>query len=1202
MSGCPDVADLELLLDESLPGGRQAAVEEHLAGCPACQAVLDRLTAPTDPRLAGLAAPSASPSTASLGAGDAPASPAEPPAANPPGYVVLREVGRGGMGVVYLARQRGLNRVVALKMILAGAHASAEQSARFLGEAQIIASLRHPNIVQVIEVGYHNRQAYLAMEYVEGGNLASLLAKEPQLARASAGLVERLARAVHHAHQAGIVHRDLKPANVLLVRRASGPPAPSPQQAGRSLHDDFKITDFGLAKYIEGNASLTPSHAMVGTPQYMAPEQAAGGKAVGPAADVYALGAILYECLTGRPPFLGSTPLETAMQVLGDDPVSVGRLQPGVPRDLAVVCMKCLHKDPARRYGSAASLADDLRRFLDGRPVTARPVSPVERSLKWARRSPAVAGLLASLILVVAVAFGLVSWQWGVARERAEAADLAREGEATERGKAEANERREKATRLEMERLTAGLTIDQGAAQCDRGDVGPGLLTLAAGLGLAVRAGDSDLERLARLQLAAWQQQLVRPVARLRHARNVTAVAYSRDGQLVATAGRDGVVKLWDAVTGAARGQLAPTHPYPVFSVAFSPDGRRLVTGAGPEGGGEGEARLWDVATGQPASPALRRPSTVSAVAFAADGERFLAVCAAEAQVWQTADLRPLPTPLRHQGGVAAAAFRPDGQVVLTGGAGGGRLWDAASGELLKELKHPHKPVYCVAFSPDGALAATGDGEGVARQWDAATGEPHGRPMLHRGPVRALAMAVGLLATGSWLLEPDFDRKTMHGAGGEARLWDADGRPLGRPLPHALPVWAVALSHDGRLLATGCEDGHARVFLAGTGALVGRPLRSAGLVRQVAFRLDGLGLVGAGDGGDHKVGASAGLWLLPGGLGGRELVPQRHRHSTRWLVPSPDGSRLLAYRVEGDRHCAVVLDVATGRTVARLEHPGPVGMGRFSPDGRTVATGCKDGFLRLWSAETGKELAGCPAGGSVGALDFHPGGRLVAAAAPGGTARLFRVADARPEGEPLKGSADVWGLRFDDGGSSLWAVTSDHAVRKWDLASGTVMRSWDAPGELTAPSFRPDGLALLSATAAGRRAQLRDLATGRPEGAPLSHPASVISGLAFSDDGRLAASAGGYEVLLWDMPTRRRVGPALTQSSAVLGVAFRPGARSFAVGGDCSLQLHDAPSPVGGTPEQTRLWAEALTGQRLDPEGVVYDLTPRELEARRRLK
>jgi hypothetical protein len=305
-----------------------------------------------------------------------------------PGFEILEELGRGGMGVVYKARQINLNRLVALKMILAGAHAGHVARARFDMEAQAVASLQHPDIVQIHDVGQAGGLPYFSLEFIDGGSLALRLDGRPVDITQAAWTIRILARAIHAAHLQGIVHRDLKPANILLT--TDGRP---------------KITDFGLAKRLGDGSDQTRSGTIVGTPDYMAPEQARGeADDAGPLVDQHALGAILYELLTGRPPFRGSTPSDTIEQVRTQQPVPPTRLRPKVPRDLETICLKCLQKEPHRRYADADALAHDLDRFLDGRPVLARRISAFEHLGRRCRRNPCVAGLLATVLVLLATA------------------------------------------------------------------------------------------------------------------------------------------------------------------------------------------------------------------------------------------------------------------------------------------------------------------------------------------------------------------------------------------------------------------------------------------------------------------------------------------------------------------------------------------------------------------------------------------------------------------------------------------------------------------------------------------------------------------------------------------------------------------------------------------------------------------------------
>jgi serine/threonine protein kinase len=413
------------LLDECLRDAEREAVEAHVQECGHCQALVEQLLAaspnhpvhldaetPSEPVEAGLSAfmtklkectPAephgtgnldgfTTPSTPNLARGEQWAASGLPALSE---YAVLEELGRGGMGVVYKARQERLKRIVALKMVQRDRHASAQDLARFRSEAEAVAQLQHPRIVQIFEIGEQDGCPFLCLEYVEGGTLAKKINGTPQPPVQAARLVRDTAEAVAHAHSKGIIHRDLKPSNILLT--GEGVP---------------KITDFGLAKrFLEGEGEQSQSGPIVGTPSYMAPEQArtaARNAAIGPAADVYALGAILYELLTGRPPFRAETPLATVLQVQHDDPVAPRRLQPKLSRDLETICLQCLEKEPRKRYSSATALAEDLHRFLSHQPVQARPVRLWERIWRWCRREPRLAGA-ASLAVLALLATAIIS-------------------------------------------------------------------------------------------------------------------------------------------------------------------------------------------------------------------------------------------------------------------------------------------------------------------------------------------------------------------------------------------------------------------------------------------------------------------------------------------------------------------------------------------------------------------------------------------------------------------------------------------------------------------------------------------------------------------------------------------------------------------------------------------------------------------------
>jgi Tol biopolymer transport system component len=477
-----------------------------------------------------------------------------------PGYRLEQVLGQGGMGVVYRAHDEWLKRAVALKMLHAAGAAEEADRARFRAEAEAAARLQHPHIVQVHETGEHGGRPFLVMELVEGESLAQRLSGAPLPVRPAAELVEALARAAHYAHTRGVVHRDIKPANVLL--QADGTP---------------KLGDFGLARRVDADAALTPTGLALGTPGYMAPEQARGSRGVGPAADVYALGAVLYECLTGRPPFQGATAYETVLQVLQDDPVPPRRLRPAVSRDLDTICLKCLEKNPARRYATAEDLSLDLRRFLEGRPVAARPVGLLGRAARWAARRPAAACLVALALVAVLALAGRGVW---LERQRTVQRDRAREAIAAVLSEAE--------TLRQEGRWAEGLgvlvRVEGRLEDADSDDLRGRLDQEKA----ALRALEEDSHaepRRAReaLDLAAEaaKRGLVPPLATIDH-RNV-AYDLSPDGEQVVFSAADGDLYLLHAPT--ARVSRLTDTPDEESTPAFSPDGKAVVYAAGPAGG-----------------------------------------------------------------------------------------------------------------------------------------------------------------------------------------------------------------------------------------------------------------------------------------------------------------------------------------------------------------------------------------------------------------------------------------------------------------------------------------------------------------------------------------------------------------------------------------------------------------------------------------
>src|SRR6516225_2017579 len=402
-SDCPSEQELAAYNLGELPEADLEALSQHLESCSGCEAFLDSLDGRTDSAIAALRYPGSARDLGRIHALTAPRAAAALPAVA--GYEVLGYLGEGGMGVVYRARQVALDRLVALKLLRGG---SSKRLARFRAEALADARLQHPHVVQIFEIGEHQGQPYLALELLEGGSLDAKIAGKPQAPQGAAVLVQVLARAMQYAHSRGIVHRDLKPSNVLLTAEGTA-----------------KIGDFGLAKFLQTAEGETQEGDVVGTPRYMAPEQTSGAReAVGPAVDIYSLGVILYELLTGRAPLQAPTPVETLLLIRTQEPLPPSRVQPRLPRDLETICLKCLHKDPRRRFASAQEFADDLERFLGGKPIRARPVGRAEKALLWVRRNPMIALLLALLALAVCGGLVGVTWKWLEAEQQRQRAEV----------------------------------------------------------------------------------------------------------------------------------------------------------------------------------------------------------------------------------------------------------------------------------------------------------------------------------------------------------------------------------------------------------------------------------------------------------------------------------------------------------------------------------------------------------------------------------------------------------------------------------------------------------------------------------------------------------------------------------------------------------------------------------------------------------
>jgi WD40 repeat protein/tRNA A-37 threonylcarbamoyl transferase component Bud32 len=1009
------------------------------------------------------------------------------------GYEILGELGRGGMGVVYKARHTRLNRLVALKMILAGAHAREEDLARFSAEAEAVAGLRHPNIVQIYDVGEQGGLPYFSLEFVEGGTLEGRLDGTPWEAPRAAQLVETLARAIHAAHERGVIHRDLKPANVLLT--ADGTP---------------KITDFGLAKRLDQDSGQTRTGTIMGTPSYMAPEQAGGRRdALGPRTDVYALGAVLYELLTGRPPFKAATPLDTVLQVIHREPVPPAQLNAKVPRDLETVCLKCLHKEPERRYASAQELAEDLHRFRNHEPIRARPVGRTERLGRWCRRNPVVAALTAAVAVALVAGTVISSWFAVQSNRYAVQADLRAQEAARRLYIADMRLIPHAWSQGQFDRVRQLLDDHKAEHTGEAGQPGfdewyywdhllhgglhpvpsrpvqclaysPDGKTLAsAGLGNTVRLWDVDSGRVVRSLQG--------------HNETVYSLAYSPKGEYLASAGTDMTVEVWNPTDGELLRTLR--HSGSVRGVAFSTDGRQLASASDDK-----TVRVWDATNGGVVAE-LRRDAAVLCVAFSPD-RRHLALGGKEnaITVWDV-DIQQPEQPFRdaHSDGVAGLAYSPNGEYLASASLDQKvKVWDTTTGRLVcAPLEHDNS-VLGVAFSPDGRHLASASLDRTARLWDAVTGQSVCRPCPHDAAVRAVAFSG--------------DGLQMASGGGDrvVKIWEAATGRLVKTLNSS--IQALAFSLDDKPVDPGGKELLVRV-LHPSGGQVAYTFRghtsNGGLVTCVAFGKDNL----LASTGWHCL---VNVWDLTGRRQPPRPVPEGLDY-VRSLAFSPDGKRLA---LGGRKGSVLVEDVADGTVRQTLQgHKGAVRSVAYSSDGQYLASAGEDGTVCVWDAATGGKRFDPlqTQQGLVAAVAFSPNGQRLASAGEDHTIRLW---DAVRGGDPLRTlrghDGTVNGVAFSPDGKLLASASSDRTVRVWDVASGQPVRKLEGHDlGVNAVAFCPHGRCLASASEDGT-VKLWETDSGEEVLTLRGHSDGVTS-LAFSRDGWLLASASkDGTVKVWD--------------------------------------------------------------------------------------